>query len=177
MCSIVGRRQPTSHGRASRKAAATRYTLLLGSMRTRSSALCEGRLALEDSRRCRALRRQPTILSSIHHRRGERPGADRASQEQAGNASRSCRYRHQPHLSLETFRRMAGVEDYDGAVQGGGEAQQGILGGQVPFMFSTTIASCRTCAAVIACARGLQREAHRHCARTGDSRRVRPAGF
>jgi tripartite-type tricarboxylate transporter receptor subunit TctC len=44
-----------------------------------------------------------------------------------------------PHLSLETFRRMAGVEITMVPFKGGGEAQQGILGGQVPFMFSTTI--------------------------------------
>ena len=44
-----------------------------------------------------------------------------------------------PHLSLETFRRMAGVEVTMVPFKGGGEAQQGILGGQVPFMFSTTI--------------------------------------
>jgi len=44
-----------------------------------------------------------------------------------------------PHLSLETFRRMAGVELTLVPFKGGGEAQQGILGGQVPFMFATTI--------------------------------------
>ena len=44
-----------------------------------------------------------------------------------------------PHLSLETFRRAAGVEVTMVPFKGGGEAQQGILGGQVPFMFSTTI--------------------------------------
>src|SRR6266516_8102020 len=44
-----------------------------------------------------------------------------------------------PHLSLEIFRRMAGVEITMVPFKGGGEAQQGILGGQVPFMFSTTI--------------------------------------
>lgn len=44
-----------------------------------------------------------------------------------------------PHLSLELFRRAAGVEITPVPFKGGGEAQQGILGGQVPFMFSTTI--------------------------------------
>ena len=44
-----------------------------------------------------------------------------------------------PHLSLETFRRAAGVDITLVPFKGGGEAQQGILGGQVPFMFSTTI--------------------------------------
>jgi tripartite-type tricarboxylate transporter receptor subunit TctC len=44
-----------------------------------------------------------------------------------------------PHLSLETFRRMAAVELTPVPFKGGGEAQQGILGGQVPFMFATTI--------------------------------------
>jgi tripartite-type tricarboxylate transporter receptor subunit TctC len=44
-----------------------------------------------------------------------------------------------PHLSLEMFRRLAGVEVTPVPFKGGGEAQQGILGGQVPFMFSTTI--------------------------------------
>jgi tripartite-type tricarboxylate transporter receptor subunit TctC len=44
-----------------------------------------------------------------------------------------------PHLSLEVFRRMAGVEVTPVPFKGGGDAQQGILGGQVPFMFSTTI--------------------------------------
>jgi len=44
-----------------------------------------------------------------------------------------------PHLSLETFRRAAGVDVTLVPFKGGGEAQQGILGGQVPFMFSTTI--------------------------------------
>jgi len=44
-----------------------------------------------------------------------------------------------PHLSLETFRRAAGVDVTLVPFKGGGEAQQGILSGQVPFMFSTTI--------------------------------------
>jgi tripartite-type tricarboxylate transporter receptor subunit TctC len=44
-----------------------------------------------------------------------------------------------PHLSLELFRRMAGVEVTMVPFKGGGQAQQGILGNQVPFMFSTTI--------------------------------------
>jgi tripartite-type tricarboxylate transporter receptor subunit TctC len=44
-----------------------------------------------------------------------------------------------PHLSLETLRRMAGVEITMVPFKGGGEAQHGILGGQVPFMFSTTV--------------------------------------
>jgi len=44
-----------------------------------------------------------------------------------------------PHLSLEIFRRMTAVEITLVPFKGGGEAQQGILGGQVPFMFSTTI--------------------------------------
>ncbi len=44
-----------------------------------------------------------------------------------------------PHLSLEMFRRMAGIEVLMVPFKGGGQAQQGILGGQVPFMFSTTI--------------------------------------
>jgi tripartite-type tricarboxylate transporter receptor subunit TctC len=44
-----------------------------------------------------------------------------------------------PHLSLETFRRAAGVDVTMVPFKGGGEAQQGILSGQVPFMFSTTI--------------------------------------
>ena len=44
-----------------------------------------------------------------------------------------------PHLSLELFRRMAGVEVTMVPFKGGGQAQQGIVGAQVPFMFSTTI--------------------------------------
>ncbi len=44
-----------------------------------------------------------------------------------------------PHLSLEMFRRATGVELTLIPFKGGGEAQQGILGGQVPFMFATTI--------------------------------------
>jgi tripartite-type tricarboxylate transporter receptor subunit TctC len=44
-----------------------------------------------------------------------------------------------PHLSLELFRAMAGVEVTPVPFKGGGAAQQGILSGQVPFMFSTTI--------------------------------------
>jgi tripartite-type tricarboxylate transporter receptor subunit TctC len=44
-----------------------------------------------------------------------------------------------PHLSLEVFRRMAGVEITMVPFKGGGQAQQGILGAEVPFMFSTTI--------------------------------------
>jgi tripartite-type tricarboxylate transporter receptor subunit TctC len=43
------------------------------------------------------------------------------------------------HLSLEVFRKMAGVELNSIPYQGGGQAQQGILGGQVSFMFSTTV--------------------------------------
>lgn len=44
-----------------------------------------------------------------------------------------------PHLSLEMFRIMAGLELTQVPFKGGGAAQQGILSGQVPFMFSTTI--------------------------------------
>jgi tripartite-type tricarboxylate transporter receptor subunit TctC len=44
-----------------------------------------------------------------------------------------------PHLSLEVFRKLAAVDVTPVPFKGGGEAQQGILGGQVPFMFSTTI--------------------------------------
>src|SRR5882672_11209246 len=44
-----------------------------------------------------------------------------------------------PHLSLELFRRMAGVEVTMVPFKGGGQAQQGIVGAQVPFVFSTTI--------------------------------------
>ncbi len=44
-----------------------------------------------------------------------------------------------PHLSLEVFRRAAGVEVTMVPFRGGGQAQQGILGGEVPFMFSTSI--------------------------------------
>ena len=44
-----------------------------------------------------------------------------------------------PHLSLEMFRRMAGVDVLMVPFKGGGQAQQGIIAGQVPFMFSTTI--------------------------------------
>jgi tripartite-type tricarboxylate transporter receptor subunit TctC len=44
-----------------------------------------------------------------------------------------------PHLSLELFRRMAGVQVTMVPFKGGGQAQQGIVGAQVPFMFSTTI--------------------------------------
>ena len=44
-----------------------------------------------------------------------------------------------PHLSLEIFRRAAGVEVTMVPYKGGGQAQQGILGAEVPFMFSTSI--------------------------------------
>ena len=44
-----------------------------------------------------------------------------------------------PHLSLEVLRRLAGVDVTSVPFKGGGEAQQGILGGQVAFMFSTSI--------------------------------------
>jgi tripartite-type tricarboxylate transporter receptor subunit TctC len=44
-----------------------------------------------------------------------------------------------PHLALEMFRRMAGVDVLEVPYKGGGEAQQGILGNQVAFMFSTSI--------------------------------------
>jgi tripartite-type tricarboxylate transporter receptor subunit TctC len=44
-----------------------------------------------------------------------------------------------PHLSLEIFRRSAGVEVTMVPFKGGGAAQQGILAGDVPFMFSTSI--------------------------------------
>ena len=44
-----------------------------------------------------------------------------------------------PHLSLEMFRRMAGIDVMMVPFKGGGQAQQGILGAQVPFMFSTSI--------------------------------------
>jgi tripartite-type tricarboxylate transporter receptor subunit TctC len=44
-----------------------------------------------------------------------------------------------PHLALEVFRRSTGVDITLIPYNGGGAAQQGILGGEVPFMFSTTI--------------------------------------
>jgi tripartite-type tricarboxylate transporter receptor subunit TctC len=44
-----------------------------------------------------------------------------------------------PHLSLDVFRRSTGVEITPVPYSGGGAAQQGILGGEVPFMFATTI--------------------------------------
>ncbi len=43
------------------------------------------------------------------------------------------------HLSLEMFRLMSGVTLTLVPFQGGGAAQAGILSGQVPFMFSTTV--------------------------------------
>lgn len=43
------------------------------------------------------------------------------------------------HLSLEMFRLMTGVSLTLVPFQGGGAAQAGILSGQVPFMFSTTL--------------------------------------
>lgn len=44
-----------------------------------------------------------------------------------------------PHLSLEVFRRAAGVEVTMVPFKGGGQAQQGILAAEVPFMFSTSV--------------------------------------
>ena len=44
-----------------------------------------------------------------------------------------------PHLSLDIFRRSTGVEITLVPYSGGGAAQQGMLGGEVPFMFATTI--------------------------------------
>ena len=44
-----------------------------------------------------------------------------------------------PHLALEMFRRMADLDLLVVPFKGGGQAQQGILGGEVPFMFSTSI--------------------------------------
>ena len=44
-----------------------------------------------------------------------------------------------PHLSLEVFRRAAGVDVTMVPFKGGGQAQQGILGNEVPFMFSTSV--------------------------------------
>ncbi len=44
-----------------------------------------------------------------------------------------------PYLSLELFRRMAGVEVTMVPFRGGGQAQQGILRGEVSFMFSTSL--------------------------------------
>ena len=83
-----------------------------------------------------------------------------------------------PHLSLEVFRRMAGVEVLPVPFKGGGQAQQGILGGQVPFMFSTTIGilplvhNGQVRALAISSA-----QAHRRSAGSADRRRVRPAGL
>ena len=44
-----------------------------------------------------------------------------------------------PHLSLEMFRKMAGVEITFVPFQGGGALQQGVLGAHVPFGFLTTL--------------------------------------
>jgi tripartite-type tricarboxylate transporter receptor subunit TctC len=45
-----------------------------------------------------------------------------------------------PHLSLELFRGKAGVELTMIPFRGGGQAQQGLLAGEVPFIFNTSIA-------------------------------------
>jgi tripartite-type tricarboxylate transporter receptor subunit TctC len=45
-----------------------------------------------------------------------------------------------PHLSLETFRRMSGTSVTVVPYQGGGQVLQGLLSGQVPFAFVTTVA-------------------------------------
>jgi tripartite-type tricarboxylate transporter receptor subunit TctC len=44
-----------------------------------------------------------------------------------------------PHLSLELFRRMSGIEITPVPFKGGGEALQGVLGGQVFFIFNTSV--------------------------------------
>jgi tripartite-type tricarboxylate transporter receptor subunit TctC len=44
-----------------------------------------------------------------------------------------------PHLSLELFRRMSGIEITPVAFKGGGEALQDVLGGQVFFIFNTSV--------------------------------------
>jgi tripartite-type tricarboxylate transporter receptor subunit TctC len=70
---------------------------------------------------------------------GTNIGTASVTQAAAGTPAGHAGIGTTPHLSLETFRRMAGVEITMVPFKGGGEAQQGILGGQVPFMFSTTI--------------------------------------
>ena len=45
-----------------------------------------------------------------------------------------------PHLSLETFKRMSGTSITVVPFQGGGQVLQGLLSGQVPFAFVTTVA-------------------------------------
>lgn len=45
-----------------------------------------------------------------------------------------------PHLSLETFKRMSGTSVTVVPFQGGGQVLQGLLTGQVPFAFVTTVA-------------------------------------
>ena len=42
------------------------------------------------------------------------------------------------HIALEMFRQMTGVQVTQVPYKGGGETQAAIMGGQVPFMFSTT---------------------------------------
>ena len=44
-----------------------------------------------------------------------------------------------PHLSLELFRRMSGIEITPVPFKGGGEALQGILAKQVFFIFNTSV--------------------------------------
>jgi len=44
-----------------------------------------------------------------------------------------------PHLSLLMFERLAGFRAIEVPFQGGGAAQQGILSGQVSYMFSTSL--------------------------------------
>lgn len=44
-----------------------------------------------------------------------------------------------PHLSLELFRQRAGAEFTMIPFKGSGQAQQGMLAGEIPFMFNTSI--------------------------------------
>ena len=141
-CSIARAQAPTSATASVAQAAADGYTLLLGSIANTLNPHIMPKVGyrLEDFTPVSSVAAAADVLV-VH------PSTPAASVQELiaflkskpGTPAGHAGIGTTPHLSLETFRRMAGVEITMVPFKGGGEAQQGILGGQVPFMFSTTI--------------------------------------
>lgn len=124
------------------QAAADGYTLLLGSMANTINPHVMKNVGyrIEDLAAISSVAAAPDVLV-VHPSVPASSVAELIAllKSKPGTAAGHAGIGTTPHLSLEMFRRAAGVDVTLVPFKGGGEAQQGILGGQVPFMFSTTI--------------------------------------
>ena len=142
-CSIARARAPTSAPRASRKPLPDGYTLLLGSIANTLNPHIMRTVGyrLEDFAPMSSVAAAADVLV-VHPSTAanERPGADRAPQEQAGNARWSCRHRHHA-ASVAGNSSAAWPASRSRWCRSRAAARRSreYSARQVPFMFSTTI--------------------------------------